>query len=416
MLKDKTAKILIITGACLIVAVFITWQAVRFTEWSGSEKLADGIKIGGYDLSGYDRSSAMQFLDIHFTNELSGQDIQIEYEDIKSTVNVGAFTKLSFENVLDEAYSIARTGIALNDFFALTKSHMVGTSFEPELVFDDDALKAQLTSISDVYSIAAQDASIASFDPDATEGEKLTVLPHSNGRKLDIEKTAESIKDAILSKKQSAKAYTAPAQAQVTDEQIMGITANTVISEYTISGISSEFENAIYQAIGSGIYEILMPGQQMSVIEFSGKEDYIVFDMPQDGSGGDYDMVLSQLIPTQIYIASTLSELQVTERKMYDLDAEKVPAGTSCIIGRDNDMTVKNTLSCPVIIRIGYHRVDKKGVFFCEIYRPEMKYKTLIRSVLKNQESKTFIDITRVYVDNRGNTVDSVVAETLEVS
>ena len=108
---------------------------------------------------------------------------------------------------------------------------------------------------------------------------------------------------------------------------VMGITASPVINEYTISGISSELESAIYQAIGSGIYEILMPGQEMSVIDFSGKEDYIVFDMPQDGSGGDYDMVLSQLIPTQIYIAATLSELEVTERKMYDLDAKKRTRG-----------------------------------------------------------------------------------------
>lgn len=416
MLKDKTAKIFIIAGACLIVAVFITWQVVRFNEWSGSEKLADGIKIAGYDLSGYDRASAVQFLDIHFTNELGGQEVEIEYEGIKSKVNVGSFTKLSFDNVLDEAYSIARTGVALNDFFALTKSHMVGTFFDPEIVFDDDALNAQLTSISDAYLIAAQDASIASFDPNAIEGEELTVLPHSNGRKLDLDKTAESIKAAVLSGKENAKAYTSPAKPQITEEMVMGITASPIINEYTISGISSELESAINQAIGSGIYEILLPGQEMSVIEFSGQEDYIVFDMPQDGSGGDYDMVLSQLIPTQIYIASTLSELEITERKMYDLDAENVPAGTSCIIGRDYDMKVKNTLHCPVIVRIGYNREGENGVFFCEIYRPEMQNKTLIRSIIKNQENKTFVDITRVYVDNRGNTVDSVVAETLEVS
>ena len=209
MLKDKTAKIFIITGACLIAAVFITWQAVRFSEWSGSEKLADGIKIGGYDLSGYDRASAVQFLDIHFANELGGQEVEIDYEGIKSKVNVGAFAKLSFDNVLDEAYSIARTGVALNDFFALTKSHMVGTSFDPELIFDDGALKAQLASCADAYFIAAQDASIASFDPDAAEGAELTVLPHSNGRELDLEKTAESIKDAVLSGKKSAKAHNA---------------------------------------------------------------------------------------------------------------------------------------------------------------------------------------------------------------
>jgi hypothetical protein len=79
-------------------------------------------------------------------------------------------------------------------------------------------------------------------------------------------------------------------------------------------------------------------------------------------------------------------------------------------------MKVKNTLHCPVIVRIGYNREGENGVFFCEIYRPEMQNKTLIRSIIKNQENKTFVDITRVYVDNRGNTVDSVVAETLEVS
>ena len=416
MLKDKTAKIFIITGACILVSVIIAWQVVRFSEWSGSEKLADGIKIGGYDLSGYDRESAAQFLDIHFANELGGQEVEIEYEGISSKVDVGAFTKLSFDQVLDEAYSVARTGVALNDFFALTKSHMTGTSFDPELVFDDAALNEQLASIAGAYFIAAQDASIASFDPNATEGEELSVLPHSNGRELDIEKTAESIKDAILSGKMSAKAYTASTQPQITDEQVMGITASPVVNEYTISGISSGLESAIYQAIGSGIYEILMPGQEMSVIEFTGQEDYIVFDMPQDGSGGDYDMVLSQLIPTQIYIAATLSELQVTERKMYDLDADNVPAGTSSIIGRDYDMKVVNTLQCPVIVRIGYSREGAKGVLFCEIYRPEMQYKTLIRSIIKEQENKTFVDITRVYVDNGGNTVDSAVAETLEVS
>jgi hypothetical protein len=44
-----------------------------------------------------------------------------------------------------------------------------------------------------------------------------------------------------------------------------------------------------------------------------------------------------------------------------------------------------------------------------------MENKTFIKSVIRTKENKTLVDILRVYVDNKGNTIDTVVAETIDL-
>ena len=414
MLSNKVAKIFIITGVSLIAAILVIWQIIWFSSWKKNTSIAEGVKISGYDVGGYDVESAKQMLDIHLKNNINGT-LVIYYEDIEITFNKALFTAFSYDSVLDEAYSMARTGNPSADYAALVRAELFGMSLEAETAFAEDILDEELAKAADSFSIKAQDAQILSFDPSAEKGSRLSITPQANGRRLDIDKTKESIKEAIIKGKDRAQAYVKETTADITYEILAAMETEPVRSEYTINGISPENEAAIMQAVDTGRYEIILPGEEISIIEFMGGEDYIYFEMPDGGNGGDYEKALTEYFPTQIYIACVLSELDVTERKAHDIYSENLPAGTSTITDQYYDMKVKNTLSSPVIIRVGYEKKDGTGQIFCEVLRPVMEHKTLLRSVIREKENKTLVDITRVYVDNKGNTIDTVVADTVEV-
>jgi vancomycin resistance protein YoaR len=415
LLSDKTSKLIIIIGAVLIALIFIVWQMLWFVAWGKSETIANGVEIGGYPVGGYDKDSARQMLGIQLKNTFLNKEIEISYEDIKSTLDAGEFASFSYENRIEEAYGVARGGNGFADWFALARAGLFGISIQPEVIFDDAALSAGLERAASDYLIPAQDAQITAFDPEAAEGQELTVVPHAEGRKLDTEKTMESVKQAVLSGKSEARAYVMDALPEITAEDIRGITAEPVISEYMLNSIYADEQSDIYKVLGEDRYQILLPGGEVSVIEFMGGEDYIYFEMPDGGTGSYYEKILTEICPTQIYLACILSELSVTEREIHDIEAKNVPAGASCITNQYHDMKVKNTLSCPVVIRVGYKKNGGSGRIYCEVLRPQMEYKTLVRSVIKSKENKTLVDITRVYVDNKGNTVDTAVVETVEI-
>lgn len=414
MLSNKTAKIFIIIGVSLIALIFVVWQTVWFSTWTDKSVIADGVKINGYDVSGYDKESAKQMLDIHMQNEIGARAIDIYYDDIDSTLSESAFTELSFDNVLDEALGIARSSNTSSDYLALVKAKFFGISLAGETVFDETALENELSKISEFYFIQAHDAQILSFDPSAGQGHRLSISPQTKGRQLNISKTANSVKEAITSNKNKAQAYLEETAADITDGILLELDAAPIVSEYTINNISPEHEAAIMQVVGAGRYEALLPGQEISIIEFMGGEDYIYFEMPDGGTRSDYERALTVDFPTQIYIASVLSELTATERKVHDIYAKNLPAGASTITNQYYDMKVKNNLLSPIIIRVGFKRQGMSGQIYCEIYRTMMEYKTLLRSVIKQDENKTLVDITRVYVDNKGNAIELVVADTVE--
>ncbi len=415
MLSNKSAKIFIIIGATVIALIFAAWQILWFLGWSDSNTIAYGIKISGCDVGGYEFEAAKQKLYTCFQNDINEKVIVISYDDISSTLNESIFTEYEFDQVLEKSVSVARSGNATADYLALVKSKLFGISLDAKIMFNETALESKLNNASQAYFIEAHNAYIVSFDPVAPQGQRLSIVSQIKGQELDILKTAESVKDAVISGQNKAFAYVAETDADITDEILFKLDSVPVRSEYTIIPISPEYEAALYQAIGSGRYEILLPGQEIRIIEYMDAEEYIYFEMPDGGTGSNYEKILTQLLPTQIYIASVLSEIDVTERKMYDLTAKSLPAGTSCITNQYNDMRIRNSHPFPIIIRVGYEKQGYIGQIYCEIYRPEMEHKTLLRSVINEKENKTLIDITRVYVDNIGNTVDSVVVDTVEV-
>ena len=416
MLNNKTAKIFIIIGATFIVLIFVLWQYFLVSSWTKSEAIADGVKIGGYDVGSYSLETAKKLLETNLENELYEKSIDISYNDITSSVIIGNFARYKFESALEEAISIARSGNAITDYLALLKANLFGISLDFDLSFDEAALENELLNISGYYFIQSQNAYITSFNPDAEQGQRISIEPQIKGQKLDIEKTIQSIEDSIISGKSEATAYIVETDADITSEILNTLDCEPVTSEYTISSISVEYESAIYQVVSSGRHEILLPGQEISVIEFMGAEDYIYFEMPDGVTDSDYEKALAEFYPTQIYLAAIMSELEITERKTNNFYAPNLPAGTSSITNLYYDMNIKNPLPYPVIIRVGYKKQGLAGIIYCEVYRPVLENKTLVRSIIKQKENKTLVDITRVYVDNIGNTVDSIVIDTVEVA
>ncbi len=415
MLSNKVSKLFILLGVVIIAASFYIWQSMWLKDFNENDAIAKGISIAGHDVGGYDTESAVHMLSLQLKNELSSKNIEISYNDIKTTINVASFASLDFKSSLDAAYEIGRTGNKTQDYMDLLKAKISGVSLNAKITFDESALKKLLEDASTQYFIAPKDASISAFNPEAEGDAMLAIESQQNGRELDIKKTAENIKQAVISGNQKAEAVTDVAYAKISDDVLHGLTLDPVLSEYAINAPSSDYATVLNQVIGNGIHRILLPGDELSIINFMGGSDYIINQMPEGGSGSDYEKVLTQIYPTQIYLAAVLSELEIVERKMYNADEANIPIGTSCITDKENDLIIKNTLDYPIIIRVGYDYKASNGIAFCEIYRSQMEWGTYVKSVIRKKDGKSLVDIVRVYVDNKGNTVDTVVAETVNI-
>jgi hypothetical protein len=194
---------------------------------------------------------------------------------------------------------------------------------------------------------------------------------------------------------------------------LYSIDSKPVTSNQTFRNPTVEKQNTILQIVGAGRHQIIYPGEELSIIEFLGNEDYIYFEMPDadTGSENDYDVILCEQLPTQIYSASLMAEVDVVKRQHGKINKPHILSGTATIINKYYDMILKNNLDFPVIVRIGYNEYTNK--LYCEVYRPPMENATLLRSVIHEEGTNTLVDIKRVYINKNGNPINSVLIETI---
>ncbi|MCK5128461.1 MAG: peptidoglycan binding domain-containing protein [Clostridiales bacterium] len=413
MIRRKVPKLLILIGTIIIVLIFLVWQISWFISWQSSNFIFDGVEVNGIDIGGLDIESAQEKLNTHTKNELLDSSIELHYEDIYKSIALNEFLSYDTSERIHEAYSIGRTGNRFADYITMARSKLLGRQFELTPLIDLQRLEASLIQISDVYYIAPTDAYIVSFDPEAMLGNRMVIVNDIPGRSLDIISTAESIKNILLSGKDSVECIVSMESANITQEILQSIDSIPISSEYTIRDITAENESAILQIIGSGRHIIINPGAEISVINFLEGEEYIYYSMPDGGTKSDYEKALTNLIPTQIFIASVMSEVDITQRSLGILNKSDLPAGADTIINQYGDMIVKNNMELPIILRVGYKTQNTTSQIFCEIYRTPMENATILRSVIKPGDSNTRIKILRVYVDEKGNPINSVLIETI---
>jgi vancomycin resistance protein YoaR len=135
--------------------------------------------------------------------------------------------------------------------------------------------------------------------------------------------------------------------------------------------------------------------------------------MPDDGTGSDYEVAMCEQLPTQIYSASLMAEVDVIKRQHGNINQPNILSGTATIINKYYDMILKNNLAFPVIVRIGYNEYNTTSKLYCEVYRPPMENAALLRSVIHEEGSKTLVDIKRVYINEKGDPVNSILIETI---
>ena len=79
-------------------------------------------------------------------------------------------------------------------------------------------------------------------------------------------------------------------------------------------------------------------------------------------------------------------------------------------------MKIKNNLDLPIILRVGYKKQSSASQIYCQVFRAPMENSTLLRSIVKTIGDDTIIDIKRVYVDEKGNPIDSIIVETINIT
>ena len=147
-----------------------------------AHKIIPGVKVGGVMVGGMDYSSAKKALEDYektVNQELVLKDADKEFR-IKS-VDIGLV--YDWDNSVSRAFEVGRTNNVFVDtkekVAGLIKGVFIGASYD----YEDDALSNQLSIIKGEVNTEEKKASLI-LENDILEGDKLVIVPSSEGRKI----------------------------------------------------------------------------------------------------------------------------------------------------------------------------------------------------------------------------------------
>lgn len=364
---EKKHKIVIIS--ILIIAiigglVFYLYNLQQEKEMQalilGEKNFYDGISIADINMSGKSKEEAHNSLQSYAENILNKDfHINIDNEDIKTNLKELGL-KINYEEVLDDAYIIGRTGseaARLNTINEI-KNNPINLELKTEL--DSKALNDYITKLDKNYLSEPVEPRI-----EYTE-DSFNIIEGKNGVEININKLVEDIKTAIKTGKDSVVAETIVKEPKTSNDMLNRI--NGVIGEFsTFLGNGTKARNDNVKLSCKLISDrILMPGD---VISFNDEMGEITvengYKMASTIVNGKYvDSLGGGLCQTSttLYNALVRADVEILERHSHSIAAPYVAVGADAAVWKGSkDLKFKNNWDFPILIKSW---VDDKKIYF----------------------------------------------------
>lgn len=185
---NKKKIIIILSIIVLCIAIISTIFAVIN---STNEKIIKGVKIQDIDVSGLTKQEAKDKLS-KMIEELSDKDIILKYGENEETIKVESLEiKYNFDEALNKAYEIGRSGNILKNNFDIIRTRIFNTNINMDIKYNQDILNKEIDTFNSSLPGVVEECSYC------IEEDKLIISKGKPGITINKEELNNEIKDKI---------------------------------------------------------------------------------------------------------------------------------------------------------------------------------------------------------------------------
>ncbi len=185
--KTKRNIIIIILAATLVLFFSTIFAVINL----GNEKIINGIKIQGIDISNLEKSNAKQKLE-EITQKAAEKQIILKYNELEVTMNLTELNvSYNVDKALEEAYNIGRKENIFKNNFDIIKTKLFLNDIKLEINYDEKILNDKINSISTTLPGATQEYSYF------IEDEELIITKGKPGIAINREELNNKIEEII---------------------------------------------------------------------------------------------------------------------------------------------------------------------------------------------------------------------------
>lgn len=344
-MSNVNKKLVIAIGAVALVAIiFIGIMCMQFK----GEKIAKNTYVNGVNIGKLTKSQAKQEL----AKKYKLENVEFNYNDkswkVKSK-DLNLSTDL--DKTVENAYNLNRK----SGFFGnLSKTISVNFGKKSNLVvvinYDKNKLKAEMEKIAKEIDVDVKDATLD------ISGEKVKVIPDSDGLKMDISKSMENFDNQTKKGNYKNELVVKVTPAKVKKEQLANIDTN--LGTYSTTFKTSQINRSINIKLATDSISnvLLMPGETFSFNKHTGKRSkengyksapVIMEGEMEEDYGGGVCQVSSTLYNSVLYAG-----LEIVNVKNHTIPSSYVPKGRDATVADSGiDFLFKNNLKHPVYIK-----------------------------------------------------------------
>ncbi|HEK8920024.1 TPA: VanW family protein [Clostridioides difficile] len=344
-MSNVNKKLVIAIGAvALVVIIFIGIICIQFK----GEKIAKNTYVNGVNIGKLTKSQAKQEL----AKKYKLENVEFNYNDkswkVKSK-DLNLSTDL--DKTVENAYNLNRK----SGFFGnLSKTISANFGKKSNLVvvinYDKNKLKAEMEKIAKEIDVDVKDATLD------ISGEKVKVIPDSDGLKMDISKSMENFDNQTKKGNYKNELVVKATPAKVKKEQLANIDTN--LGTYSTTFKTSQINRSINIKLATDNISnvLLMPGETFSFNKHTGKRSkengyksapVIMEGEMEEDYGGGVCQVSSTLYNSVLYAG-----LEIVNVKNHTIPSSYVPKGRDATVADSGiDFLFKNNLKHPVYIK-----------------------------------------------------------------
>ncbi|MDX5620271.1 VanW family protein [Clostridioides difficile] len=344
-MSNVNKKLVIAIGAvALVVIIFIGIMCMQFK----GEKIAKNTYVNGVNIGKLTKSQAKQEL----AKKYKLENVDFNYNDkswkVKSK-DLNLSTDL--DKTVENAYNLNRK----SGFFGnLSKTISANFGRKSNLVvvinYDKNKLKAEMEKIAKEIDVDVKDATLD------ISGEKVKVIPDSDGLKMDSSKSMENFENQTKKGNYKNELVVKATPAKVKKEQLANIDTN--LGTYSTTFKTSQINRSINIKLATDNISnvLLMPGETFSFNKHTGKRSkengyksapVIMEGEMEEDYGGGVCQVSSTLYNSVLYAG-----LEIVNVKNHTIPSSYVPKGRDATVADSGiDFLFKNNLKHPVYIK-----------------------------------------------------------------
>ena len=344
-MSNVNKKLVIAIGAvALVVIIFIGIMCMQFK----GEKIAKNTYVNGVNIGKLTKSQAKQEL----AKKYKLENVDFNYNDkswkVKSK-DLNLSTDL--DKTVENAYNLNRKSAFFGN---LSKTISANFGKKSNLVvainYDKNKLKAEMEKIAKEIDVDVKDATLD------ISGEKVKVIPDSDGLKMDISKSMENFDNLTKKGNYKNELVVKATPAKVKKEQLANIDTN--LGTYSTTFKTSQINRSINIKLATDNISnvLLMPGETFSFNKHTGKRSkengyksapVIMEGEMEEDYGGGVCQVSSTLYNSVLYAG-----LEIVNVKNHTIPSSYVPKGRDATVADSGiDFLFKNNLKHPVYIK-----------------------------------------------------------------